>query len=113
MKTIEERAEYYAETVGRDRYQGDRNAAYDDFIAGAESEHKELTRWNSPEEYLPAPRRIVLLRLQNPHYSNIEKYAIGCRTLSDEWDVSDDKIELSLFEGTLKVIGWREIHEKL
>lgn len=111
MKTIEERAKEYAERMCEIISNEDFNHVREDFSNGAKSEHEELTRWNSPEEYLPAPRRVVLLKLQNPHYFNIEKYAIGCRTLSDEWDVSDDKIELSLYEGTLKVVGWREIHE--
>lgn len=117
MKTIEQRAkEYYKDAQRRDELYNDDGDMYSSvpemaFIAGAKSEHEELTRWNSPEECLPAPRVVVLLKLQNPYYSNIEKYAIGNRTISNEWVVSDDKIDLSLFEGTLKIIGWREIHE--
>lgn len=108
MKTIEERAKEYEKIVGHSFC--DKLEIKEVFSAGALSERTDLTRWNDPEECLPAPRVVVLLKLKNPYYSNIEKYAIGNRTISNDWEVSDDKIDLSLFEGTLKIIGWREIH---
>lgn len=105
MKTIEERAEYYAETVGRDRYQGDGDASYDDFVAGAKSEHEELTRWNSPE-CPPDNDRDVLLKIRNADKILPETcfFAVGF--------YSGTKFHISLVRHIpIDVVGWREIHE--
>lgn len=109
MKTIEERAEEYVNTYYHDNFypQSLSEAEYDvksAFIAGANAEHKELTRWHNPKIELPQNGKTVLIRLKSLPY-----YAVGCYTPNSrqvyEWQTADRIIPNSI------VIGWREIHE--
>lgn len=82
MKTIEERAKQYARKVwhggGRD-FVSHKKATELDFIAGAQSEQKELTRWRDPKEEQPEDGATVLGKTSDPkqpiaimkYYNNI------------------------------------------
>lgn len=95
MKTIRERAQerYPEEEPLSPKRRG--------FFAGANSEHDELTRWNSPDRP-PKDRRPVLLKMIN-EVNGLICYAVA-----------------SYIEGRFlypemlpknKILGWREIHE--
>ena len=70
------------------------------FVAGAESEHEELTRWNDPKEP-PQDDRSVLLKLRVPTTNDI-RYIVGHYN-ENKW--------VGFLIGLDKIIGWREIHE--
>lgn len=106
MKTLKERAYNYAPEC---KYDSDvtmpdyevADIRREAFIAGAESEHKELTRWNSPE-CLPKDRGPVLLKMTNA-VNGLIRYAVASyiagRFLCPEMLPKNE------------ILGWREIHE--
>ena len=102
MKTIEERAKEYIDPIlaeGNDMYD---DMLYSAFCDGVESEHAELTKWNSPEE-LPEldedeNARYVLLKFHSGDYT-VGFYNHYQKYWSDEAD------------NEVVIIGWRYIHE--
>lgn len=106
MKTIEERAySYYAsEQCCRDCENcEDRVNCFDAdyvwaFIAGARSEHSELTRWNSPE-CTPKDNKIILIKTK--------KWDGEIVYFTDYGFENAERI----VKGEAEIIGWREIHE--
>lgn len=106
MKTIEERATDAAHDYRREvsDLSGERATAYyDGFVAGAESEHAELTRWHDPKEELPNDYRYVLVKVVIPEISDEPYFKIGYYMV-DQW-FGDGLLS------TMHVIGWREIHK--
>lgn len=105
MKTIEERAKEY-NTCDEDcalcsevyRKASDERA----FIAGALSEHEELTRWHDPKVELPPQGKMVLLKITFGCHYQLAERGDECwwSPMDDEWGIPDSR-----------VIGWREIHE--
>lgn len=94
MKTIEERAKEYVKRV----YDGNYTDVELGFIRGAQSEHEELTRWNSPE-CEPKINTPILLKMESPRKDII--YRTGffiCGYVPYDDDVY-----------RYKVVGWREI----
>lgn len=64
MKTIEERAKEYIKEGGSIGFPLEDNYFFEEaFIAGAKSEHEELTRWNNPE-CPPDSKRPILLKIR-------------------------------------------------
>lgn len=110
MKTIKERAREFVnppcdrrckscDTVKMDcRFYNDLMS----FIAGAESEHEELTRWHDPKEELPPQGKMVLLKVAFGCHYQLAERGDECwwSPMDDEWGIPDSR-----------VIGWREIHE--
>jgi len=76
------------------------------FIAGAQSEHEQLTRWCDPKVELPEYRKRVLVKFKDGMYDCLfrEKHLY----LGDGWSYGGGGI---LVEDENPVIGWREIHE--
>lgn len=71
MKTIEERAKSYARKVwrgGSRDFVSHKKATELDFIAGAQSEREELTRWYNPKDKLPEPLKDVLVKCSDGTY---------------------------------------------
>lgn len=97
MKTIEEKAADYAAHAN---LQNNQFA----FIAGAMSEHEELTRWHDPKQP-PTHSNEVLIK----YYCGTgggEFYIVGCY-YKGKW-----KTPLNTLDETYdKILGWREIHE--
>lgn len=94
MKTIEERAKEYVKRV----YDGNYTDVELGFIRGAQSEHKELTGWNSPDN-IPDTNRWVLIKIK------MDEYAVGYYNhYDDSWHIP------SFFESD-GLYGWREIFE--
>lgn len=110
MKTIEERATDYAcdDGVMPDSYDCEScfniygKCTRDAYIAGANSEHKELTRWHDPKEELPPAEKIVLVKsTYGCGYALAERDDEGWLLAPpEEWELPANQ-----------VIGWREIHE--
>lgn len=103
MKTIEQRAKEYEESLGY--YNCMKQFPQEAFIAGAKSEHEELTRWNSPE-CPPDNDRDVLLKIKHdielcPEYF---MYRVGFYD-GKLYRIANER------DTTIEVIGWREIHE--
>ncbi len=112
MKTIEERADEYVDMPctgkcdectmieGTCRFYNDRVS----FIAGAQSEHEELTKWHDPKEELPDTNRDVLIKT-----TLLAKYRIAFYKADGQrnyhWHQNNGAIDDDM------VIGWREIHE--
>lgn len=109
MKTIEERAEEYAS-----QYCDGDCALCDDicgrlrsgrsFIAGSESERKELTRWHDPKEELPETDIEVLVTIDAPH----NKYDIMKHNQHGWWQKAPGGGWCAAEHAP---IGWRHIHE--
>lgn len=117
MKTIKERAREFVnppcdrrckscDTVKMDcRFYNDLMS----FIAGAESEHEELTRWHDPKEELPEDNREVLCIVNRQHCKFVilhhDKYGWWQYVpfMSGGWCGYNGEIG--------EIIGWREIHE--
>lgn len=97
MKTIEERAKAYAAKCHC------QNTEWG-FIAGAQSEHEELTRWLDPKEELPPQGKMVLLKVTFGCHYQLAERGDECwwSPMDDEWGIPDSR-----------VIGWREIHENI
>lgn len=107
MKTIEERYKSYIGTVGAECFQPKNigNTMQNTFIAGAKSEHEELTRWNSPE-CPPDNDRDVLLKIKSDTrlFPDTNYFAVGF--------YSGVSFHISVARwATIDVLGWREIHE--
>lgn len=98
LKTIEERAKEYAA-----KCYGCQNTEWG-FIAGALSEHAELTRWRSPQEELPFDGEEVLCKVQHPHrtYDVLRHDAFGW------WKEAPGGGWCAAF---WNVIAWRYINE--
>lgn len=99
MRTIEERAKEYVKRV----YDGGYTDVEIGFIRGAQSEHKELTRWNSLE-CPPDNRRQVLLKVKTSFIGKIY-YKVGSFI---DGDYCESYSGRSL---KTECLGWREIHE--
>lgn len=105
MKTIEERAKDCVRHLTQGwvlEAAGEQLEAL--FIAGAESERAELTRWNDPKEGMPEPNHIVLTKWKYKDGSG-EIISVGGFN-GEEWDA-----HAILYPELLNIIGWREIHE--
>lgn len=107
MKTMKERAYSYApeRKYDSDITMPDYEVAdirREAFIAGAESEHKELTRWNSPDK---PPKRGISVLIRCNAYPGIDYYVGYWSGVCFYTSLKDMRIS--------NVIGWREIHEKL
>ncbi|MCM1301959.1 MAG: hypothetical protein NC226_09595 [Bacteroides cellulosilyticus] len=100
MKTIKERARKYV-LGAANGYNAEARISYfaeKAFIAGAQSEHEELTRWHDPKEVLPEPLKNVLVKCSDGTYI-IDMFLPTFKMFD---------CEISLY---VEVIGWREIHE--
>lgn len=94
MKSIKERAsERYPE-------QGILGAERRAFVAGANSEHEELTRWNSPD-VLPDINQWIIIKIVNEN--NGVLYYTTTKFYSEYFN--------ELKECRYTILGWREIHE--
>lgn len=115
MKTIEERATEYAcdEGVMPDSPECEScfniygKCTRDAYIAGANAEHKELTRWHNPFLKEMTPNNVIVKYIAvgdpaNPYYT------IGRREPSEFWDC---ECELATSAPRFEIVGWREIHE--
>lgn len=108
MKTIEERADRYAHWADQINNRWDKPEEYTPFkeqikrafIAGAKSQHAELTRWHDPKEELPS-RGQPVITCTSPKIYVIASYDVefGC------WFTGDYALD------RYGIIGWREIHE--
>ena len=94
------------------------NIVTDSFVAGAQSERKELLRWRDPEVELPDSSKFdwVLLRVQYADgFIGIPK--IGELRSDGLWHCTEyDDLKLGeSFEAIYgcKVIGWRPLEEEL
>lgn len=104
MKTIEERAKEWIDSLGAGLvHPYNRQAMIDAYIAGAKAQYEELTRWHDPKEERPKPNHIVL---------TMWKYKDGSGKIisvggfnGEEWD-AHAIINPELFD----IIGWQEIH---
>lgn len=63
MKTIEERAKEWIDSLGAGLvHPYNRQAMIDAYIAGAKAQYEELTRWHDPKENMPEPNHDVLTK---------------------------------------------------
>lgn len=99
MKTIEERAREYIYSNFLEEVTM-RNEIGNAYIAGAESERADLTRWNDPKEVLPENDKMVLVKRKSdaPLPYDLAQYDGSCWI--DSW--------CGLM---IDIIGWRQIHE--
>ena len=100
MKTIEERADIYEEISGC--YGCQLGQVKEAFIAGAKSEHDELTRWNSPDNHPENDTPVLLKSIWKEGgliYYRVGRYRDG-KYIND-----------SCPSHNIDVIGWRKIHE--
>jgi hypothetical protein len=96
MKTIEERAADYANRKIR-LMNSSYRAAYNSYIAGAQSEREDLTRWHDIET-MPVQKG-VLLKLSSGDY------CVGIKDLKGKiWG-------LPSYLRNPNPVGWRPIHE--
>lgn len=104
MKSIEERANEYAERICAAIPYDKFSHVKEDFANGARSEHNELTRWNK-SDVLPDKDMICLGKIK---YYDEEIYELLIYK-------SEQKIFISrqtfLRIMPTDLIGWREIHE--
>lgn len=101
MKTIEERAKDHVLHLAQGwvlEAAGEQLEAL--FIAGAESERAELTRWHDPKEELPSPGQPVII-CTSPKIYFLATYDAEF----GDWFTGDSAF------GRFEIIGWREIHE--
>lgn len=98
MKTIKERAVEYANIT----FEKGVNSPFKDFVAGAKSEHEELTKWNSPE-CPPEDDKVVIVKYRS---GGFELYSVGDYDKKYGWSTQD---EVGFNKDD--IIGWREIHE--
>lgn len=74
MKAIKERVKKYARKVwrgGTREYGSHMKLTECDFIAGAQSEREELTRWRNPNEELPENNSCVLMKVSDGEHERI------------------------------------------
>lgn len=103
MKTIEERAKEWIDSLGAGLvHPYNRQAMIDAYIAGAKAQYEELTRWHDPKEP-PEPGLGVLVK-RNP--SSIIPYDLGHIDNDGNW--MDSWCDYPIDD---KIIGWRKIHE--
>ena len=106
MKTIKERMDEYIDSICSNcrecRHQCAATALRKSFIAGAGSEHAELTRWNDPTISLPKGYKEVLLKMKRKDGTN--HYVVGWLTEKGRFTTS---VPFLLSE----IEGWRYIHE--
>lgn len=106
MKTIEERAKEWIDSLGAGLvHPYNRQAMIDAYIAGAKAQYEELTRWHDPKEVIYEPNHIVLTKWKYKDGSG-EIISIGGFN-GEEWD-AHSIIYPELFE----IIGWRERYNK-
>lgn len=109
MKAIKERAKKYARKVwrgGTREYGSHMKLTECDFIAGAQSEREELTRWNDPNKP-PTDEMRVIAKCVLPNGATLVTgawYAVN--EFPTGWSVDLDRT----FEN-LHVLGWRPIYE--
>ncbi len=109
MKTIEEiadRYEHWADQIANRWDKPEEHIPFKEqikraFIAGAKSQHAELTRWHDPKDELPWPRQPVIV-CTSPKIYSIASYD----TEYECWFTEDGGAC-----GRCEIIGWREIHE--
>lgn len=109
MKTIEERAKEWIDSLGAGLvHPYNRQAMIDAYIAGAKAQYEELTRWHNPKEELPEYYKVV----------EVKWYGSGLIRISTAWlSAGDAGGYLWTIEGTSRLInvknilGWREIQE--
>lgn len=104
MKTIEERANGAWNEAKNEAMTSTENTFSKGFIAGAKSEHEELTRWNSPE-CPPDNKRQVLLKVKTSFVGKIY-YKIGSFINGDYYESYSGRPLRP------ECLGWREIHEQ-
>lgn len=105
MKTIEERAKEWIDSLGAGLvHPYNRQAMIDAYIAGAKAQYEELTRWHDPKEERPKPNHIVLTKWKYKDGSG-EIISVGGFN-GEEWDA-----HAIVYPELFDVIGWREIHE--
>lgn len=111
MKTIQERAADYAgkawsniEDFNEDHVTFE-NIATDAFVAGAQSERKELLRWRDPKKELPEEGVDVLIKT-----TMCRKYCVafykGNNYQNYRWHENNGAIDDDM------VVGWRPIREE-
>lgn len=98
MKTIEERAEDYANQDHMLMSSINMAACYG-YIAGAQSEREELLRWRDPHNEPPEPYESVLVKTANMSYG-VGFYEPTTATIVDIGYLG------------ASVIGWRRIYEE-
>ena len=110
MKTIEERAKEWIDSLGAGLvHPYNRQAMIDAYIAGAKAQYEELTRWHDPKEELPEYIKVVEVK-----YKAFNKImmAIAFR-LGDLWSGKNkwyiDRTSVHIDHEN--ILGWREIHE--
>lgn len=96
MKPIQERANEYERNL--DLYGFVNKWPKEAFVDGAESEHEELTRWNSPECPPDGPYE-VLAKICGGYYQVVT------------FDSNYKMFKVSGTRQHIEIFGWREIHE--
>ncbi|WP_418453419.1 hypothetical protein [Alistipes putredinis] len=105
MKTIEERAKEWIDSLGAGLvHPYNRQAMIDAYIAGAKAQYEELTRWHDPKEVIYEPNHIVLTKWKYKDGSG-EIISIGGFN-GEEWDAHS-----IMYPELFEIIGWREIHK--
>jgi hypothetical protein len=105
MKTIEERAKEWIDSLGAGLvHPYNRQAMIDAYIAGAKAQYEELTRWHDPKENMPEPNHDVLTKWRWKDGSG-EIISVGGFN-GKEWGA-----HAIVYPELFDVIGWREIHE--
>lgn len=116
MKTIKERAREFVDAPCDHRCKKCKTLQADcrfyndqmSFIAGAESEHEELTRWHDPKEELPDYYHPVEIKYLHSQFIEV---AIAWLGVIDDgayiWTI--DNTDKAFFHD--EILGWREILE--
>lgn len=103
MKTIEERAKEWIDSLGAGLvHPYNRQAMIDAYIAGAKAQYEELTRWHDPKEVIYEPNHIVLTKWKYKDGSG-EIISIGGFN-GEEWDAHS-----IMYPELFEIIGWRGI----
>ncbi len=100
MGTIEERAKAYEESLGFGYRERMSRFPSDAFIAGAKSEHEELTRWNNPIDH---PEEGIEVLCKYKSCSGRLHYITAWYSEFHKGYMNDGYIR--------PILGWREIHE--
>ena len=108
MKTIKERAKAYARKIwanGERDYAPLKKMTEQDFVAGAQSERKELLCWRNPQEELPELLTPVLGKQSDAKKTY---YKVVCLR---EYDDDDGYYWTDNGCRSLYIDGWRPIYE--
>lgn len=97
MKTIEERTREFMDFSVSSLYSEKLAEIRKAFIAGAESEHEELTKWNDPKDH-PSHEGPVLVKLKNGKY-----HVVNC--ICNHYILFGDPMAYDHL-----IVGWREIN---